>query len=221
MKKILIAALLGIVGAFGLFIFAFRIMGDRASEARETVTDVRKPQNGDIIFQTSTSSQSKAIQLATHSKYSHMGIIYEMNEEYYVFEAVQPVKLTKLSEWISRGQDSHYVIKRLKDSKQLLTSENIKKMKDLGTKFKGKEYDIYFEWSDEKIYCSELVWKIYKEALNVEIGNLQALREFDLTNKVVKDKMRERYGVKIPLAEKVISPEAMFNSDKLITVSTQ
>src|SRR5690606_5876902 len=34
-------------------------------------------QNGDIIFQTSKSSQSQAIQLATKSKYSHMGIIYE------------------------------------------------------------------------------------------------------------------------------------------------
>lgn len=28
--------------------------------------------SGDIIFQTSKSNQSKAIQLATHSKYSHM-----------------------------------------------------------------------------------------------------------------------------------------------------
>ncbi len=33
-------------------------------------------QNGDIIFQESKSSQSKAIQLATNSRYSHMGIIY-------------------------------------------------------------------------------------------------------------------------------------------------
>jgi len=28
-------------------------------------------QNGDIIFHTSKSGQSKAVQLATHSKYSH------------------------------------------------------------------------------------------------------------------------------------------------------
>ncbi|MBL4670033.1 MAG: hypothetical protein JKY30_12325 [Flavobacteriales bacterium] len=37
-------------------------------------------QNGDIIFQISKSSQSKAIQLATNSKYSHMGIIYKLTE---------------------------------------------------------------------------------------------------------------------------------------------
>ena len=31
--------------------------------------------NGDLIFHTSQSSQSQAIQIATNSKYSHMGII--------------------------------------------------------------------------------------------------------------------------------------------------
>ncbi|MFN5642554.1 MAG: hypothetical protein ACK45S_09180 [Sphingobacteriales bacterium] len=33
--------------------------------------------NGDLIFHTSRSYQSKAIQLATKSKYSHCGIVYK------------------------------------------------------------------------------------------------------------------------------------------------
>ena len=33
-------------------------------------------QDGDIIFHTSTSSQSKALQLAMNSPYSHMGIVF-------------------------------------------------------------------------------------------------------------------------------------------------
>ena len=33
------------------------------------------PQTGDIVFQISRSSQSKAIQLATHSAYSHTGMV--------------------------------------------------------------------------------------------------------------------------------------------------
>lgn len=115
-------------------------------------------------------------------------------------------------------KNSHYVVKRLKDSERLLTKENLKKMRDFGETFKGKSYDIYFEWSDDKIYCSELVWKIYKEALDIEIGDLQELREFDLTNDIVKNKMKERYGDKIPLDEKVISPATIFDSKKLVTV---
>lgn len=176
--------------------------------------------NGDIIFQTSKSSQSKAIQFATNSKYSHMGIIYENEGQFFVYEAVQPVKLTPLSEWIKRGENGHYVIKRLVNADQLLTSSTLTKMKQIGGQFKGKPYDIYFEWSDDKIYCSELVWKIYKQATDIEIGELEQLSDFDLTNDIVKAKMKERYGDSIPMDEKVISPAAMFNSDKLVTVKT-
>lgn len=176
-------------------------------------------QNGDIIFQTSTSSQSHAIQLATHSPYSHVGIIYETSGQLFVYEAVQPVKLTKLSDWIKRGDKGHYVVKRLKNSQQLLTSQNLAKMKAYGEKFMGKDYDIYFEWSDDKIYCSELVWKIYREALGIEVGDLQQLRDFDLTSNVVKNQLSERYGHSIPLDEKVISPAALFHSDQLVIVA--
>jgi hypothetical protein len=44
-------------------------------------------QDGDIIFQTSLSSQSLAIQRATHSKYSHMGQIVLRDGAPYVLEA--------------------------------------------------------------------------------------------------------------------------------------
>ena len=178
----------------------------------------QKIQSGDIIFQTSKSSQSKAIQLATNSKYSHMGIIYENDEKFFVYEAVQSVKMTPLIEWINRGENGHYVIKRLENSDQILTKSIVAKMKQIGEQFKGKPYDIYFEWSDDKIYCSELVWKIFKQAVDIEIGQLEQLADFDLSNDIVKAKMKERYGDNIPMDEKVISPAAMFNSDKLITI---
>lgn len=174
--------------------------------------------NGDIIFHTSKSNQSKAIQLATHSKYSHVGIIFNIHGKFHVYEAVQTVRLTPLLEWINRGKNANYVIKRLKNANEVLTNLTIKKMKQIGEQFKGKPYDIYFEWSDNKIYCSELVWKIYKQALDIEIGKLEKLSDFDLSNKIVKAKMKERYGNNIPMNEKIISPATMFNSDKLITI---
>ena len=176
--------------------------------------------DGDLIFQTSLSSQSKAIQLATKSKYSHCGIIYEENGRFYVFEAIQPVKSTPLDKWIARGKDGHYVVKRLKDAGKILTPEALAKMKREGEKFRGKDYDLAFEWSDERIYCSELIWKIYQRATGVEIGKLEKLRDFDLTSEVVRKKMKERYGDKIPMDELVISPAAIFTSELLITVKS-
>jgi uncharacterized protein YycO len=194
-------------------------LDDTKTEVKQLV-DNNEIKSGDLIFQTSLSEQSKAIQLATNSKYSHCGVVYSDNGQFYVFEAIQPVTTTPLDKWVARGEDGHYVIKRLKNADQILTAEALKKMQDEGEKFKGKNYDLTFEWSDDKIYCSELIWKIYKRALGIEIGKLEKLSDFDLTSETVKKKMKERYGDKIPMEEKVISPAAIFNSELLITVKS-
>lgn len=174
--------------------------------------------NGDLIFQTSLSGQSKAIQMATKSKYSHCGLIYKRGQNFFVFEAVQPIKFTPLEKWITRGENGKYVIKRLKNADQILTPATILKMKKEGEKLNGKNYDLAFEWSDDKIYCSELIWKIYQRATGIEIGKLEKLKNFDLTNDAVKKKMEERYGDNIPMNETVISPASIFNSELLKTV---
>ena len=77
---------------------------------------------------------------------------------------------------------------------------------------------LVFNWSDERMYCSELVWKIYDRAINVQVGNLQKLGEFDLLYAEVQKKMKERYPKGVPLEENVISPERMFQSNLLIVV---
>lgn len=175
-------------------------------------------QDGDIIFQTSQSAQSKAIQAATHSKYSHCGIIYKEGNDYFVFEAVQPVKKTPLDEWINRGKDGLYAVRRLKDADRILTPQTLTKMKAAAKAMTGKNYDLYFEWSDNRIYCSELVWKIYKDGTGLELGHLQELKDFDLSNPVVKAKLQERYGHNIPMDEKVISPADVYESELLETI---
>lgn len=177
--------------------------------------------DGDLIFQTSLSSQSKAIQSATHSKYSHCGLIYKEGKNCFVFEAIQPVKLTPLDKWVARGRDGHYVVKRLKNADQILTPQVLKKMKAVGNQLKGKDYDIYFGWSDDRIYCSELIWKVYQRATSIEIGKLERLKDFDLSSKALKLKMKERYGNNIPEDEKVISPVSIFESELLETVKEE
>jgi len=221
-KAIFILGFLGLIILGGLY--AKRKFYDPKHRLENVKTEVKQLaendeiKNGDLIFQTSLSGQSKAIQLATNSKYSHCGIIYSDKGQFYVFEAIQPVKTTPLDKWIARGKDGHYVIKRLKNASQVLTAETLQKMKQEGNKFNGKNYDLTFEWSDENIYCSELIWKIYQRATGIEIGKLQKLSEFDLSNEAVKQKMKERYGDKNPTEEIVISPAAIFDSELLTTV---
>jgi len=171
--------------------------------------------DGDIVFQTSRSSQSAAIQLASRSQYSHVGIIFLQEGVPFVYEAVGPVRYTPLQEWISQGEGGRYVVKRLRDADRILTAEAVARLRKAAQGFRGKPYDLVFEWSDDSIYCSELVWKIYDRALGVRIGQLQKLRDFDLSHPVVQAKLRERYGNRVPLNETVISPAAMFSSEIL------
>jgi len=161
---------------------------------------------GDVVFHTSQSAQSKAIQLATHSRFSHVGLIHIDHGRTLVYEAVGPVKLTALDVWIARGEGKHFVAMRLKDAEQKLNPENLRALQTVGASYRNRPYDFAFGWGDDRIYCSELVWKIYKQALGIELGSLQRLGDFDLTHPVVREKMHQRYGDHIPLNEPVISP---------------
>ena len=171
--------------------------------------------DGDILFQTSRSGQSLAIQRATHSPYSHVGVILYRDGKPFVFEAVATVRFTPLDTWIARGDGHRYVVRRLKRS---LQPAEVQRLREAASGYAGRLYDLYFEWSDERIYCSELVWKMYRDATGLEIGTLQKLRELDLTDPAVKAKMRERYGKDIPLEERMISPAAMYDSELLKSV---
>jgi uncharacterized protein YycO len=176
-------------------------------------------QEGDIIFQSSNSGQSSAIQLATNSKYSHCGILLKNREgKLMVAEAVQPVRITPIKEFIQRGDDQHYVIKRLINRDSIVTSETAKKMQDVFYSLQGKDYDIKFEWSDSKIYCSELVWKIYERTTGIRLGEPKPLKDYSLNSKLVKKTMEERYGKDIPWNEPMVAPSTIFESIELETV---
>jgi len=177
-----------------------------------------EPRNGDIVFQESLSAQSSAIQRATGSRYSHMGIVSHKEGESFVFEAVEPVRSTPLDEWIARGANGHFVAKRLANADQLLTPEAFQRMLEIGRTFEGRHYDLRFEWSDDRIYCSELVWKIFNRALGLDIGSLETFGDFDVSDPAGEQKIRSRWDQPPPADQIVISPATMFASDLLITV---
>lgn len=177
-----------------------------------------KIQEGDMIFQTSQSKQCEAVRIATNSKFSHCGIVFIEKDKKYVFEAVQPVKYTPLEAWITHGKERHFVVTRLKNASTLLTPQTLQKMKEYGKKLNNKDYDLYFEWSDDKIYCSELIWKIYKNGAGIELCTLQKLKDFNLKDPRVQTILTERYGNNIPLEENVVAPSNLENSKIVTTI---
>lgn len=168
---------------------------------------------GDIIFQTTSGQTGKAIQLATHSKFNHCGVLFLENNKWVVYEAVQPVKKTSLEDFNARGKGT---VRRL--GNKILSKEEIDKLKALFKTYEHKDYDEAFNWSDERIYCSELVYKLYHNSLQIELCKPRKLSDFDLNNPLVKEKLNEKYGNKIPMNEPMVSPEDIYKSTLLIDV---
>lgn len=171
--------------------------------------------NGDVIFHTSTSSQSEMLQIATGSELTHVGVIFIKNNKPYVFEAVQPVKITPLNEFINRGVSGKYKVLRLKTP---LSESQIKSGISYSKKQLGKSYDLKFQWGDKKMYCSELVWKIYNN-MGIEICETKKFSDFNLTNESVKNAIQKRYGNnEFNMDESVVAPSDIYNSSLLYTV---
>ncbi len=177
-------------------------------QVQETVV----PQDGDIVFHESTSRQSPIIKLAQHSRWTHCGIVFHIGDKAYVYEAVEPVKYTPLNDWIARGKDGVYCAKRLDNP---LPASTVEKMKAVGAKYKGKHYDTLFQWSDNKMYCSELIWKIYFQGADIELCAPEQFSDFHISNPIVKKLINERYGDKFDPSEQLVSPKALYNSSLL------
>lgn len=167
--------------------------------------------NGDLIFQHSTSAQSTAIQLATSNYFTHCGIIFYLDGKPYVFEAVEPVGVRSLTDWIESGEQQKYSVYRLK--KPLSTEEETTMMNYLKKQL-DKHYDLAFNWSDKEMYCSELVYKAYL-AIGISLCPTKTLADFNLQSPQVRKIMQQRYGYDIPYAEPMVSPGQLANSPLL------
>lgn len=170
--------------------------------------------NGDIVFQYGTSESSKAIMLATGSRFSHCGIVFEQDGKWMVLEAVQPVRVIPVDQWIRNGSESYYEVRRLKD-RSVLTDDALHLMRTLGASYVNKNYDLQFEWTDDRMYCSELVWKIYDRGAGVKLSELKPLKEYDIDHATVRKHLELRYGRTIPLDEKMVSPQDIYESSFL------
>ncbi len=172
--------------------------------------------NGDIVLQTTNGETGKAIQLATHSKFNHCGVLFFENNEWVVYEAVQPVGKISLLDFNKRGKAT---IMRLKNASTILTTEAIQKLKNIYKEFDHKNYDSKYNWSNDELYCSELVYKLYFNGLGIELCKPRHLKDFDLSNPLVKKQLDLKYNNHIPLNEPMVAPSDIETSSLLQLVN--
>ncbi len=173
---------------------------------------------GDIVFQDSGSGQCAAIKIATNSPWSHCGIVLPKDGSLQVLEAVQPVCWTPVREWKRRGREGKISVVRLTQQTKL-TPQVIDKMLGEGESMVGRNYDALFRWDDKEIYCSELVWKVYHRAANLELCPTRPMSSYRLADPEVHALMQARYGTLPPLSEPMVSPEDLRTSAAVTEVA--
>jgi hypothetical protein len=172
---------------------------------------------GDIVFQESLSSQSAALKAATGSRYTHVGLLEQHGGGWVVLEAVSPVKRTPLDAWVARGAEGHAVVKRVQavEDPSVLTA-----VLSTAEGWLGRPYDLPFLWSDDALYCSELVWKAYARGAGLELTPLRTHGDYELASPEVQAKIAQRYPDGIPAGEPVVAPSDLFDAAGLVLVGT-
>lgn len=146
-------------------------------------TEITDLQEGDVVFIESRSSQSPYIKVGTMSKWTHCGVIVNTPEGLKVLEASKTVRLTPFSSFIGAAKNENWTVKRPAQKLQ----QPIKY-----SKYIGMPYDLQFKFDNGKMYCSELVWLVYKDQ-GIELCKPRKVSSFVCTRiPKVKTLMKQR-----------------------------
>jgi Permuted papain-like amidase enzyme, YaeF/YiiX, C92 family len=168
------------------------------------------PRDGDFLFQSLPHNPLiDAIEGSTGSPFSHCGIVVKRGNDWKVIEAIGPVKETPLPVWIAQGRDNAYIACRLRAP----LSAHIPAIITAAEKYRGRPYDVRYDFDDRKIYCSELLWKSVRDATGRELGKVQKLGE--LHWQPYENVIRSLEEGGLPLDRKMITPRAFTEAPEL------
>lgn len=147
-------------------------------------------ETGDIVFQTTSTSASNAIMLASGTRYTHVGLV-SMNKagKPIVIEAVGPVREVPLEKWIKNGEDSLITVKRIKG----LTEDQGKEAIASARQHLGRPYDHFFYETLDEIYCSELIYLAFKNGPGITVGKEEKVRELNIDTGAAQKLIRTRW----------------------------
>jgi hypothetical protein len=172
--------------------------------------DEYEPATGDVVFQSlGHSPLIDMIEGSTTSPYSHCGIVVSKSGRWMVLEAIGPVRETPLEQWVQHGRKEGFAAYRLKPGFAGRREEFV----HAAYNFIGKPYDIRYDLDDEKIYCSELVFKAFRAAFGQDLGRLVSLRE--LNWRPYEKLIRQIEGGAPPLERQIITPGNLARAPQL------
>ncbi len=143
----------------------------------------------------------EAIEGVTGSNYSHCGVVVkDESGNWQVFESIKLVGPVSLESWTNRGRGRKFAAYRLKDENATV----IPKLLAALPKYAMRPYDVRYRMDDDFIYCSELIYKAYRDATGKPLGKL--IRLGDMNWRPYVATIRKYEGGPPPLDRKMITP---------------
>ncbi len=173
-----------------------------------------RPREGDVVFQSLPHGELvAAIEGITESPLSHCGVVMKNADgRWVVHEAIGVVRETPLYLWIVRGRGARLDVWRWR----AIDGADLATLRVALVKYAGKSYDYRYAPDDTEIYCSELVFKAYRDAYGVEFGAWEKLG--DLRWRPHEKFIREMEGGALPLGRPMITPVGLTRSPELAKV---
>lgn len=163
-------------------------------------TDLTDIKEGDIVFIESQSQQSPYIKIGTMSKWTHCGVVVNTPEGLKVLEASKTVRLTPCANFIGAAKNDNWCIKR---PRKAITGP-IKYRKYL-----GQPYDLEFKFDNGKMYCSELVWLVYKDQ-GIELCDPRKVSSFVMTRFPKVKKLMQKRDIRMD--QEVVAPVDIYKA---------
>lgn len=163
---------------------------------RRVVDDV---QVGDVVFIESQSSQSPYVKLGTMSKWTHCGVVVDTPDGLKVLEASKTVQLTPFNTFIEGAKNDNWCIKRPEQKLREPISYQ---------KYLGQPYDLEFKFDNGKMYCSELVWLVYKDQ-GIELCEPRKVSSFLMTRIPKVKKLMDKRN--ISMNQEVVAPVDIYH----------
>jgi hypothetical protein len=192
-----------------LFLFSFNLY------ATEFNPETFKFKNGQIlaISQASTDGSTFLFEVATGSRYGHIGIVMKQKGKVFVFESTPPNGVTKspLKEFLKKSK-----IKKKYAATVLETNITYSQVFDLASELENLvkqkiPYNYKQSINPNSLNCSEFVHKAYKN-IGIELSSIETLD--DLNFKAFDGLVYDAFGFRFDKSARFISPASIVRSNK-------
>ena len=175
-------------------------------------------QSGDIVFISVRSPVYRQIAATCRSWDSHVGIIFrEPDGTLLVAESRVPFcSWTTLDQFLARSVNGRFAIRRLHGG---LDAAQVARLRAAAERRMGRWYHLGFDFDAPREFCSKFVYGVYREALDLEIGEVETFRELLARNpEAPLGFWRLWFFGRIPWQRRTVTPTSQLRSPRLRTM---